>query len=204
MSTDTNVRPSAVRGSSGSIANRLAASVCLTIVVAVTAAWSGTQLHHAGGGFSASVYAPFADRRELEKAWPVSPPQELGRRIYEINCQVCHQANGLGIYGQFPPLAGSEWVAASSPNRIIRIVLNGATGPIEVAGGQFNNTMVHWRDTLNDDEISAVLTFVRGNKDWDNHAPPVKPEDVKAIRDKTTGKVGPWIADDLRTLGDKD
>jgi len=57
--------------------------------------------------------------------------------VFKESCALCHQTTGLGKEGQFPPLAGSDWLLASGPNRIGRIVLNGLTGPIrvEAAGG---------------------------------------------------------------------
>ena len=81
-------------------------------------------LDRTAGGFSPMVYAPNA------KA-PAAPggPDPKGKLVYNQACAPCHQANGLGLAGQFPPLVGSEWVLAASPERAIRIVLNGAAGP---------------------------------------------------------------------------
>ena len=43
------------------------------------------------------------------------------------------------------------------PNRIIRIVMNGLIGPIDVKGAQFNNNMLAWKDALTDDQIAKKL-----------------------------------------------
>ena len=68
---------------------------------------------------------------------------------------------GLGAAVEFPPLAGSEWVLEPGPNRIIRIVLNGFGGPVTVKGQSFQNTMVPFRDILNDTQIAQVLMYIR-------------------------------------------
>ena len=61
----------------------------------------------------------------------------------------------------------------------------------------FNGTMVPWKDTLSDEEIAAVLTFVRQNKAWGNDAPAVTPEQVKAVREKTARHSTSWFPDEL-------
>jgi mono/diheme cytochrome c family protein len=157
------------------------------------------------GGFSAQVYRPYASFDEVDKAQPKDAGQLMaaqGKKVFGNACAVCHQATGLGTPGQFPPLAGSEWVAAKSPNRIIRAVLNGLQGPITVKDQQFNNVMVPWKDALKDEDIAAVLTFVRGNKEWGNNAPPVTPEQVKAIREKIKDRSDPFAPDELSKLSD--
>jgi cytochrome c oxidase cbb3-type subunit 2 len=128
------------------------------------------------------------------------PPdiREKALALYPTTCGACHQADGQGLPGQFPPLAGSEWVLAADPSRIIRIVLNGATGPIEVNGTTFNNAMVPWKDVMQDDDIAAILTYVRN--EWGNAAPLVKPEQVAAIRAKEKDRVDAWTAEELQKI----
>lgn len=152
--------------------------------------WDCLQLDGHSGGFNALVYKPYATIEEVETNQPGVriDPLKTGRKIYETTCVVCHQANGLGTPGQFPPLAGSEWVAAQSPARIIRIVLNGLQGPITVHGESFNNVMVPWRDVLSDTDIASVLTYVRQNQGWGNHASAVTADEVNAIREKTKSR----------------
>ena len=88
------------------------------------------------------------------------------------------------------------------PNRIIRIVLNGAAGPFVVNGAQYNNVMVPWRDALSDDDIAAVLTYIRN--DWGNKSPAVTPAQVKVIRDATKDKAGSWTMEELKAVSEKD
>lgn len=155
------------------------------------------------GGFDNQVYEPFRSAEEVAALQPKSAGDEVynkGRKIYVTSCQVCHQASGLGAPGQFPPLADSEWVLAEHPNRIIRAVLSGLNGPIEVKGQAFNNAMVPWRDVLDDESVAAVLTYIRRQKDWKHSASAVKPESVKAIREKTKDRSDPWTAPELLAI----
>jgi len=183
------------------------APVWLFVLVTVLAFWGMGFLDRHGGGFQSGVYAPYQSRKELEDEWPKSEGGKvlaLGRFVYEekAKCTACHQPTGLGTPGQFPPLAGSDWALAKEPGRIIRIVLDGLQGPVTVKGQPFTNVMVPWRDTLSDDEIAAVLTYVRQN--WGNSAPEVKPEEVKAIREKTAGHSGQWFGDELLKISESE
>ena len=66
----------------------------------------------------------------------------------------CHQDSGLGQTGQFPPLAGSEWVLGST-EALSMIIHNGVAGPIEVAGTQYNGNMSAFGANLNAKELAA-------------------------------------------------
>lgn len=129
-------------------------------------------------------------------------PYVLGKRIFENTCVKCHQPDGLGVPGQYPPLVGSEWLLTPGTARIIRIVLDGLHGPISVKGLNFDNIMVPWRDALNDAQIAAVLTYVRGQKEWGNTAAPVTAEEVANIRKKTQSHAaaGAWTAPELLAI----
>ncbi len=101
-----------------------------------------------------------------------------GKTIFAANCSACHGANGLGG-GPYPPLAGNPDVNAADSAGVIRIVLNGRTGPLEVNGKQYGGNMPAWRD-LSDADIAAVLTYVRSA--WNNGAPAVSADQVAAAR----------------------
>jgi mono/diheme cytochrome c family protein len=178
--------------------------VLFLIIIGVLLYLSGCYLEWRGGAFSLRVYPPFTSEKDLASIRPPDPNAK-GKRVYRMTCEPCHQPTGLGMPGQFPPLVKSDWVLAPGPNRMIRIVLNGLQGPVQVLGADFNNVMVPWRDNLKDDEIAAVISFVRGNKAWGNDASPVTPEQVKAIRDQTASKGGvQWTADELKNVPDSD
>lgn len=122
-----------------------------------------------------------------------------GETVYKTVCIACHQPNGQGLPGAFPPLAGSEWVQASKPDRIIRIVLNGLEGPIHVKGMTYAAApMPAQRDVLSDEQIAAVLTYAR--QTWGNKASPVTTEEVKASRSATAGRTKAWTQAELESI----
>ncbi len=176
--------------------------VWVFVVLALGLFWSMVYLDNHAGGFSPKVYQRFTSSNELVSVIPYNPERDLmnkGLAVYNRpTCVACHQSNGQGTPGQFPPLAGSEWVLAADPSRIIRIALDGLTGPIQVKGQPFSNAMLAWRPTLNDEEIAQVLTFVR--KNWGNEAPPVKTQDVEAIRKETAKRTTPWTVPELEQV----
>ncbi len=124
---------------------------------------------------------------------------QRGKPIYMNNCSACHQANGQGVPGAFPPLAGSEWVAGTE-ERLVRIVLHGLQGPITVKGNEYNNVMAPLGGVLKDDQIAHVLSFVRA--EFGDGAPEVSTETVAKIRADTASHSGYWTADELLKIGE--
>jgi mono/diheme cytochrome c family protein len=184
-------------------AERSAAPIALVVLLALLVFGGMVSLSNNAGGFNAQVYQPYSGIEEVIEKQPKDETKikvALGKKLFN-NCAACHQANGMGVPGQFPPLAGSEWVASQSPNRIIRIVLNGLRGPVKVKDQEFGAVqMGHWRDFFpKDEDIAAILTYVRQNKEWGNNAPAVTPEQVKTIREKTKDRdiESPYTADEL-------
>jgi mono/diheme cytochrome c family protein len=176
-----------------------AAPVYLIGLLALLVYFGMLYLERFGGGFSDKVYSPYSSYAEVDEHQPPHfiDPKVLGARIFSANCSPCHQMTGLGLPGQFPPLVGSDWVNFKSPDRVIRIVLNGLSGPIKVKGLDFNNVMVPWKATLKDEDIAAVLTFVRDNAEWSNQASDVTPAQVKAIREKIKDRDGAFSPAEL-------
>ena len=103
-------------------------------------------------------------------------------------CFTCHQPNGEGMAGQFPPLAGSDWVLGDK-ERLIKISMYGLMGEIEVNGIKYNNVMAPPGippGSLTDDQIANVLTYIRN--DWGNSASAVSAEEVAAVRASLVGR----------------
>jgi len=119
-----------------------------------------------------------------------------GREIYAGVCAGCHQASGRGLDGLAPPLLDSEWVLGS-PQRAIRVLLHGLTGPIKVRKRQYTGEMPAFGEALNDEQVAGVLTYIR--REWGHGADPVESARVTAERTATAGHVGPWSAEELRT-----
>jgi mono/diheme cytochrome c family protein len=113
--------------------------------------------------------------------------QAMGARTYDTNCSGCHQRSGRGIAGGFPPLAGHapQLLAQKGGAFMVRLVLFGMTGAIEVDGTQYNGAMPSW-SSLRDDEIAAAIDQVVTA--WGNDAllpkdfKPILPSDVAAAR----------------------
>ncbi len=103
---------------------------------------------------------------------------QAGKVLFAGTCSVCHQPNGAGLAGVFPPLAKSDYLAADV-KRAIGIVLHGLTGPVTVNGTPYNSVMPPMNQ-LNDDEIANILTYVLS--DWGNPGGQVSAEDVKKAR----------------------
>lgn len=113
------------------------------------------------------------------KALSLEERMTFGKDKYMATCSACHQANGLGIEGAFPPLAKSDYLNADV-NRAIDIVLHGKTGEITVNGKKYNSVMT--AQALSDEEVTNVLTYVYNS--WGNSKKEVTPEMVQAVRNK--------------------
>lgn len=201
MNSERNKPEQATVGSKSSEKSSTAL-VILFVLLAVGAYSSTYYLERHSGGFNPSVGEPYPDNAFMVK-YPAygtpTTPEALGKVVFEKNCAICHQATGLGLPGQFPPLAGSEWVLASKPDRVIRIVLNGLQGPITVKGQPYNGAMFAFKDMpLSDADIANALTYIRSA--WGNKAPVVKPEQVKAIRAEVSSRLPPWSAPELEKI----
>ena len=126
-----------------------------------------------------------------------------GMEIYnkEGYCGTCHQPNGLGLEDSgFPPLAKSKWVSGSS-DRLIKLVLHGLYGPIEVNGKQYpgNVPMTPYNSLLSDEEVASVLNYVR-NSFGNTSSVIVTPEKVKTVREATKKQKGFYSPKELLKL----
>ncbi len=108
-------------------------------------------------------------------------PQRLaaGQKVYEAQCQACHQPNGLGMTGVFPPLARSDYLLADK-RRAIAIVLHGKQGPITVNKQQYDAVMPPMGAAMSDQEIADVMTYVLNS--WGNKGGVVAAAEVEALR----------------------
>lgn len=147
--------------------------------------------------FQGIVPADAGDRRTALA--PAGSVAADGRVVYAANCVACHQGNGLGIPGAFPPLAASEWVL-TDPEIPAQILLHGMQGPIEVAGQLYSGVMPSMAH-LSDDELVAVLNYIRS--DWGNKANVVTNEWMNEQRARFVDR-GPWAGGDelIENFGD--
>jgi mono/diheme cytochrome c family protein len=139
-------------------------------------AWLGVALLAAGcakssNGASASATAAAAAKN------PASASD--GGAVYMANCSSCHQSNGQGVAGAFPPLAGNP-VVTGNATAVIAIVKNGLDGKVVVNGEAYSGIMPHWGGVLSDEQIASVVTYIRAS--WHNNASGVSVADVRALK----------------------
>jgi mono/diheme cytochrome c family protein len=125
----------------------------------------------------------------------------VGKKIFlkDGSCVTCHQANGQGLPNIYPPLVGSEW-ATGDKERMIKLVLHGIWGKIDVNGKVFDPSkgvppMTALGAMHDDAEIAAVMTYARAS--WGNAAPEITADEVKAVRAATKGRVGFYTPEEL-------
>ena len=156
------------------------------------------------GGFNSMVYRPYYSYKQVNDAQPMDPDAKRrasGKRSFETACQLCHQPNGLGTPGQFPPLDGSEWVNGPV-SRLARIPMHGLTGPITVKGENWNAAMVNAGGGMTDQELADLLTYIRSA--WSNKSPAVDVADVQKARAKDGTRSQPWTAAELLKIPEKE
>lgn len=102
---------------------------------------------------------------------------EQGKTIYETNCLACHQVDGSGVPQLTPTLINTGYVNGDK-TKLINVVLKGLQG-VEIDGEMYDNPMPPF-DFLSDEEVAAVLTYIRGS--FTNKASAIKKEEVAAAR----------------------
>lgn len=124
-------------------------------------------------------FIPFREKKDQSQSQsPSGIALPDGKNLYMQTCAACHQADGKGLPGAFPPLAASSVVTDKDPETIVRIILQGYDARAEYA------VMPPFADQLTDEEIAAIVSFERSS--WGNQAPPINPAEVAAIRSKVT------------------
>ena len=133
--------------------------------------------------------AQLAKMEEHKKLSHIRTPDEVndnldkgrivgGEKTFNIYCAACHQKDGKGASGRFPPLAGTDWVTGDK-QRLIGILLKGLEGTIEVNGETYINAMPQ-HSFLNDQDAADVLTYIRSH--FSNNVNAITPEEVAAVR----------------------
>ena len=119
-----------------------------------------------------------------------------GKTLYTGICAACHQADGRGFDGLAPQLVDSEWVQGL-PERLVRIILHGARGPIRVAGKTFVGDMPGL-GVLSDHDIASILTYVR--HEWGHTSSPITVDQVKQIRSDSSDRKDAWSQEELMLI----
>lgn len=155
------------------------------VLLLMVTAWSAfyiAQQWYAPDEFADSpTYSMFYGNQGTGTAASESPSKKanIGATLYRTSCSSCHQANGEGVQGAFPPLAGDPVVTDEDPTRHIEIILFGMEGePIE--GIEYSAAMPPFSKQLSDEEVAAIVNHERTS--WGNDAPTVTAEQVQKVR----------------------
>ena len=105
---------------------------------------------------------------------------ERGKRVYMQNCSMCHQLEGQGLAGVFPPLAKSDYLMAHK-EQLAGIILKGLSGKISVNGTNYDGVMPPV-ELLSDEQVADVATYILNS--WGNSGPAVSAGQVKAVREE--------------------
>lgn len=173
-------------------------SVWLVMLFLALMGWGGWYLGAYSGAFRADVIDIIPLHEQAIAPEEVEPqpvdvdPMVLGEQMY-TDCAACHQDDGQGVPGAFPPLVGTDRVLGD-PAPLAAIILRGLEGPIQVQGEEYDDVMPEW-DHFTDEEIAALLTYIR--QSWNNDAGPVAESLVAAVRDLTEDQVDHWTEPQL-------
>ena len=129
---------------------------------------------------AASAYAQQVHQAEVAGSAGLDARIAAGKQVYETVCMACHQADGKGLPGAFPPLAGSDYLAGD-PARAVGVVVNGLQGEVVVNGVKFNSVMPAMVQ-LSDQQIADALTYAMNT--WGNSAGSITVAQVAAERAK--------------------
>jgi nitrite reductase (NO-forming) / hydroxylamine reductase len=138
--------------------------------------WLALALVTAVAGCAKSVHEAASESVSAQKN-PASASD--GAAVYLANCSSCHQPDGEGVPGAFPPLAQNPTVTGN-PIAVITIVTEGLSGRLVVNGQAYSGIMPRWKGVLSDEQIASVISYIRSS--WKNQASGVSVSDVTAVK----------------------
>jgi len=161
--------------------------------------WGGVYINRTGHAFDKFHYDETASGTHEPVGPVVVDMMAKGRKVYVKNCQACHQADGNGLPGVYPPLVGSDWVK-DKPERLIKVVLSGLAGEVQVNGVAYTNAMTPFGPILSDLDIAAVLSYVRTTVDFKNESYEVTEATVASVRSEYGARSSTWSQDELNAI----
>ncbi len=128
--------------------------------------------------------AAVATAAAAAQAGEITVEQQIaaGKALFAGTCSTCHQADGRGLAGVFPPLERSDWIAKDR-NRVATVILQGLSGKITVNGQDYDSVMPPMNQ-LTDDEVANISTYVLNS--WGNPGGRFTKAEAAALRKATT------------------
>jgi len=159
----------------------------------------------AGGGGkpgtkAGDAYLAFALPDKKDEQGDTQPDYEkeietdAGLQLYTSRCASCHQYNGRGLGSDYPPLVDTDWVTGDK-ERLIKVVLGGLQGTMEVNEIEYNGNMPPWGDFLDDEQVATLLTYIRTS--WGNQASSVSAQEIAHVREMTQGQDRVWSVEEI-------
>ena len=158
------------------------------------------------GALQLNAAPPAADKREYGPTRPLNAAEmksyALGKEVFhrDAHCATCHQPAGTGTPGIYPPLnlPGNPWLAED--DRLIKVVLKGLWGPLELGGKRFGPAngvppMAGFGGMLNDEEAAGVINYVR--QSFGNNLPLITPAQVTRVREMTKNRADFYMVEEI-------
>ncbi len=160
---------------------------------------TGIYLIRYSGDFS--VFAFDIHTKVGAESGPVAPPDPLvvGKSVFVRQCSACHQADGSGLGSVYPPVAASDWVQ-DGPERLIKVILSGLQGEVQVNGTTYRNAMTPFGALLSDSDVAAVLTYLRTSPEMGNDSYAVSEELVAQVRTEYGDRSSAWTQAELDAI----
>ncbi|NJO70291.1 MAG: cytochrome c [Bacteroidetes bacterium] len=124
-------------------------------------------------------HEPLSSNEEKAEAKSVGENNKEGQNLYLKYCMACHQLDGSGVPGMYPPIVNSPIVNSDKKEDFIKILLYGLKGPIEVHGKKYNQQMPK-QDFLSDEDLAKIINYVSTN--FENKGHTVTPQEIKPLR----------------------
>ncbi|MGB6986781.1 MAG: cytochrome c [Candidatus Aquilonibacter sp.] len=154
-------------------------SVALALIGVLVACANGGSTSSSSSPAASTEASAAASAQATAAVAENAASASAGAKVYNQNCASCHQANGQGQPGTFPPLVGNPTVTGYDIH-LIHIVKYGLSGPIKVDNVQYNGMMPAWGQQLSNADIASVLTYIRSS--WGNRSRPISESRVAAVQ----------------------
>ncbi|MBT8097489.1 MAG: c-type cytochrome, partial [Woeseia sp.] len=130
------------------------------------------------GGIAGAQSATAVHNAESQQGQSLDDMLAHGKTVYQTNCAACHQPNGAGLAGAFPPLADSDYLKGDR-KKVLSAAIFGLSGPITVNGKDYNGVMPSM-GYLSDEDLAAALSYVLTS--WGNNYAAVTVAEVASLR----------------------